>query len=66
MHRRETQRIPEFRLGQRERVSITVGQAHGLEAHVELTQEVGHPPISLTPTQASIHSRNQATGAVEI
>src|SRR3954471_10577405 len=51
MHGRETQHIPEFRLGQRERITITVGQAHGLEAHVQLTQEMGHPPVSLAPTQ---------------
>src|SRR4051794_24841866 len=51
MHGRKTERIPEFRLGQRERITITVGQAHGLEAHVQLTQEMGHPPVSLAPTQ---------------
>src|SRR5215213_5522282 len=40
MHGRETQRITEFSLGERERICITVRQAHGLEAHVKLTQEV--------------------------
>src|SRR3954451_23365865 len=51
MHGRETQRIPEFSLGERELISITVRQPHGLEAHVELAQEVGHPPVSLAPAQ---------------
>src|SRR3954451_2070280 len=51
MHGRETQRITEFRLGQRELIYITVRQPHGFEAHVQLAQEVGHPPVSLAPTQ---------------
>src|SRR5215207_2001572 len=51
VHGRETQRITEFSLGDRELVSITARQTHGLEAHVEFAQEVGHPPVSLAPTQ---------------